>query len=64
MLLREGIVQLLREAGFEVAVRTGDAEDLLRKGFADGPGRGGGGCPDAAEVQRASLAQCEWSPPR
>ena len=31
VLLREGVVRLLEEAGFEVAAQAGDAEDLLRK---------------------------------
>jgi DNA-binding NarL/FixJ family response regulator len=31
VLLREGLVRLLEEAGFEVAGQAGDAEDLLRK---------------------------------
>jgi DNA-binding NarL/FixJ family response regulator len=31
VLLREGIVRVLREAGFEVVAQAGDAEDLLRK---------------------------------
>jgi DNA-binding NarL/FixJ family response regulator len=31
VLLREGIVRLLEEEGFEVAGQAGDAEDLLRK---------------------------------
>ena len=31
VLLREGIVRLLDEAGFEVVAQAGDAEDLLRK---------------------------------
>jgi DNA-binding NarL/FixJ family response regulator len=31
VLLREGIVRLLEESGFEVAGQAGDAEDLLRK---------------------------------
>ena len=31
MLLREGIVRLLEEAGFEVVGQAGDAEDLVRK---------------------------------
>ena len=31
VLLREGIVRLLDEAGFEVVGQAGDAEDLLRK---------------------------------
>jgi len=31
VLLREGAVRLLEEAGFEVAAQAGDAEDLLRK---------------------------------
>ena len=31
VLLREGIVRLLEEAGFEVVGQAGDAEDLLRK---------------------------------
>lgn len=37
VLLREGIARLLSEAGFEVAGRAGDAEDLLRKGLAHRP---------------------------
>ena len=44
VLLREGIVRLLEESGFEVAGQAGDGEDLLRKvgahtpavGFVDG----------------------------
>jgi DNA-binding NarL/FixJ family response regulator len=31
VLLREGLVRLLEDAGFEVAGQAGDAEDLLRK---------------------------------
>jgi DNA-binding NarL/FixJ family response regulator len=31
VLMREGIVRLLGEAGFEVVAQAGDAEDLLRK---------------------------------
>src|SRR3954454_11792356 len=31
VLLREGVVRLLEEAGFEVVAQSGDAEDLLRK---------------------------------
>jgi DNA-binding NarL/FixJ family response regulator len=31
VLLREGLVRLLEEAGFEVAGQAGDADDLLRK---------------------------------
>ncbi len=31
VLLREGLVRLLTEAGFEVAGQAGDAEDLIRK---------------------------------
>jgi DNA-binding NarL/FixJ family response regulator len=37
VLLREGIVRLLTEAGFEVAAQTGDARDLLRKALAHRP---------------------------
>jgi DNA-binding NarL/FixJ family response regulator len=37
VLLREGIVRLLTEAGFDVVAQTGDAEDLLRKGLAHRP---------------------------
>ena len=37
VLLREGIVRLLIEAGFEVAGQAGDAEDFLRKGLAHRP---------------------------
>ena len=31
VLLREGVVRLLRESGFEVVAQAGDADDLLRK---------------------------------
>src|SRR6201989_1782683 len=31
VLLREGLVRLLEDSGFEVAGQAGDAEDLLRK---------------------------------
>jgi DNA-binding NarL/FixJ family response regulator len=31
VLMREGIVRLLEEAGFEVVAQAGDAEDLMRK---------------------------------
>jgi AmiR/NasT family two-component response regulator len=37
VLLREGIVRLLTEAGFDVVAQAGDAEDLLRKGLAHRP---------------------------
>jgi DNA-binding NarL/FixJ family response regulator len=37
VLLREGIVRLLEESGFDVVARAGDAEDLLRKVFAHRP---------------------------
>src|SRR5712672_3589741 len=37
VLLREGIVRLLIEAGFEVVAQAGDARDLLRKGLAHRP---------------------------
>ena len=31
VLLREGVVRLLEESGFEVVAQAGDAEDLIRK---------------------------------
>src|SRR3954468_5252792 len=31
VLLREGVVRLLQEAGFDVVAQAGDAEDLIRK---------------------------------
>jgi DNA-binding NarL/FixJ family response regulator len=37
VLLREGIVRLLTEAGLEVVAQAGDAPDLLRKGLAHRP---------------------------
>jgi DNA-binding NarL/FixJ family response regulator len=37
VLLREGIVRLLTEAGFEVVAQTGNAEDLLRRALAHRP---------------------------
>jgi DNA-binding NarL/FixJ family response regulator len=37
VLLREGIVRLLDEAGFEVVAQTGDANDFLRRSLAHRP---------------------------
>jgi DNA-binding NarL/FixJ family response regulator len=37
VLLREGIVRLLEDAGHEVVAQAGDAEDLLRKALAHKP---------------------------
>lgn len=37
VLLREGIVRLLAETGFDVVGQAGDAEDLLRKALAHDP---------------------------
>jgi DNA-binding NarL/FixJ family response regulator len=37
VLLREGIVRLLTEAGFDVVAQTGDADDLLRRTLAHRP---------------------------
>jgi DNA-binding NarL/FixJ family response regulator len=37
VLLREGVVRLLEEAGLEVVGQAGDAEDLKRKVFAHRP---------------------------
>jgi DNA-binding NarL/FixJ family response regulator len=37
VLMREGIVRLLTEAGFEVVAQAGDADDVLRKGLAHHP---------------------------
>ena len=37
MLLREGMVRLLAEAGFDVVAQAGDADDLLRKALAHRP---------------------------
>lgn len=37
LLLREGLVRLVREAGFDVVGEVGDAEDLLRKVLAHKP---------------------------
>jgi DNA-binding NarL/FixJ family response regulator len=37
VLLREGIVRILADAGFEVAAQAGDGDDLLRKGLAHNP---------------------------
>ena len=38
VLLREGIVRLLTEAGHDVVVQAGDADSLLRRTLAHGPG--------------------------
>ena len=37
VLLREGIVRLLGEFGFDVVAQAGDADDLLRKALAHRP---------------------------
>jgi DNA-binding NarL/FixJ family response regulator len=37
LLLREGLVRLLEEAGFAVVGQAGDADDLMRKVFAHKP---------------------------
>jgi DNA-binding NarL/FixJ family response regulator len=37
VLMREGIVRLLAEGGFEIVAKAGDAEDLLRKALAHSP---------------------------
>ena len=37
VLLREGVVRLLADAGFEIVAQAGDAEDLLRKARAHKP---------------------------
>jgi DNA-binding NarL/FixJ family response regulator len=37
VLMREGIVRLLTEAGFDVVAQAGDADDLLRKALAHRP---------------------------
>jgi DNA-binding NarL/FixJ family response regulator len=37
VLLREGIVRLLEEAGFEILAQAGDAEDFLRRALAHRP---------------------------
>ena len=37
LLLREGLVRLLQEAGFEVVAQAGDADELVRKVFAHDP---------------------------
>jgi DNA-binding NarL/FixJ family response regulator len=37
VLLREGIARLLAEAGFEVAAKTGDADEFLRRALAHRP---------------------------
>jgi DNA-binding NarL/FixJ family response regulator len=62
-LLREGIVRLLAEAGFEVPAQAGDADDFLRKALAHRPdvavvdiqmppGRGDDGLLAALELRR------------
>lgn len=63
VLMREGIVRLLTEAGFEVAAQAGDADDFLRKALAHRPdvavvdvrmppGRGDDGLAAAVELRR------------
>jgi DNA-binding NarL/FixJ family response regulator len=63
VLLREGIERVLTLGGFEIVARSGDADDLLRKGLAHRPdllvadismppGRGDDGLVAAIEVRR------------
>jgi len=63
VLMREGIVRLLDEAGFEIVAKAGDAEDLLRKALAHRPdvvvtdvqmppGKGDDGLVAALELRR------------
>jgi len=63
VLMREGIVRLLSEGGFDVVGQAGDAEELQRKALAHGPdivvtdvqmppGRGDDGLRAALEVRR------------
>src|SRR3954462_9207938 len=63
--MREGVVRLLTEAGFEVRAQAGDADDLLRKALAHRPdvvvadvqmppGHGDDGLRAALEVRRRS----------
>jgi DNA-binding NarL/FixJ family response regulator len=63
VLMREGIVRLLAEAGFDVLAQAGDADDLLRKALAHRPdvvvtdvqmppGRGDDGLRAALELRR------------
>jgi DNA-binding NarL/FixJ family response regulator len=63
VLLREGIVRLLSEFGFDVVAQAGNAEDLLRKGLAHRasvviadvnmpPGHGDDGLRAAIEIRR------------
>src|SRR4051795_12035910 len=63
VLMREGIVRLLGEGGFDVVAQAGDAEDLKRKALAHGPdvviadvqmppGRSDDGLRAALEVRR------------
>jgi len=64
VLLREGVVRVLTDAGFDVVAQAGDADDLLRKGLAHRPdvvvadvrmppGLGDDGLRAALEVRRA-----------
>jgi DNA-binding NarL/FixJ family response regulator len=63
VLMREGIVRLLAEAGFDTVAKAGDAEDLLRKALAHNPdvvvtdvhmppGKGDDGLVAALELRR------------
>jgi DNA-binding NarL/FixJ family response regulator len=65
VLMREGIVRLLAEGGFEIVAKAGDAEDLLRKALAHSPdvvvtdvqmppGRGDDGLVAALEIRPAA----------
>jgi len=64
VLLREGVVRVLTDAGFDVVAQAGDADDLLRKGMAHRPdiavvdvrmppGNGDDGLRAALELRRA-----------
>jgi DNA-binding NarL/FixJ family response regulator len=63
VLMREGIVRLLGEGGFDVVAQAGDADDLVRKALAHGPdvvvtdvqmppGRGDDGLRAALDIRR------------
>src|SRR5438045_9791862 len=63
VLLREGMVRLLAEGGFDVVGEAGDAEEFVRKALAHRPdvavvdmevppGGGGGGLQAALELRR------------
>ena len=62
VILRDGLVQLLLDRGFEITAAVADAACAPRRHRTGSPGRGGGGHPDAALVHRRGAAGGDRAP--